>query len=102
MEPSLLHYNILASLLFTIGTFGILFNRKSIIGILIAIEVILLAANINFVAASALLANIEGQIFSIFILGVAAAEIAVGLAIIVMYFKKKGNIRIEELETIKD
>jgi NADH-quinone oxidoreductase subunit K len=102
MTVSLLEYNILSALLFSIGIFGILFNKKSIIGILISAEIILLAANINFVAFSSFLQNITGQLFSIFVLGVAAAEIGIGLAILVIYFRSKGNINIEELNTIKD
>ena len=102
MSVSILQYNILSFLLFSIGIFGILFNRKSVIGILISSEIILLAANINFISFSTVLHNIMGQLFAIFVLGVAAAEIGIGLAILVLYFRSKGNIKIEELNTIKD
>lgn len=102
MEVGLFHYNVLSAILFCVGIFGILFNRKSVIGVLIAIEIIFLAANINFVAFSAFLQDITGQVFSLFVLGVAAAEIGVGLAILVIYFKNKSNIQVEEVNTIKD
>lgn len=101
-EVSLMHYIILSALLFSIGMFGIVFNRKSLIGILISSELILLAANINFVSFSYSFNNILGQVFTIFTLGVAAAEVSIGLAIIVIYFKHKGDIKITELNTIKD
>ena len=97
-----MHYVVLSAILFCIGVFGILFNRKSLIVVLISVELILLAANINFVSFSAAFGNILGQIFTIFVLGVAAAEVSIGLAIIVIYFRSKGDIKITQLNSIKD
>ena len=102
LELSLNHYIVLSAILFCIGVYGIIFNRKSVIGILIGVEIMLLASNINFVAFSSVLNDITGNLFAIFILGVAAAEVGIGLAILVIYFKSKGNILINELNTIKD
>ncbi|HEY0300591.1 MAG TPA: NADH-quinone oxidoreductase subunit NuoK, partial [Rhizomicrobium sp.] len=85
MPISLGHYLFVAALLFTIGVFGIFLNRKNIIVILMAIELILLAVNINFVAFSAFLGDLVGQIFAMFVLTVAAGEAAIGLAILVIY-----------------
>jgi NADH-quinone oxidoreductase subunit K len=99
---SLNHYILLSAILFCIGVYGIIFNRKSVIGVLISVEVMLLGANINFVAFSSFLHEITGHLFAIFVLGVAAAEVGIGLAIIVIYFHSKGNILIKELNTIKD
>lgn len=101
-DVSLNHYIILSAVLFCVGVFGLLFNRKSVIGVLISTEIMLLAANINFVSFSSFLHDVTGQIFAMFVLGVAAAEIGVGLAILVIYFHTKGNIYISELNTIKD
>ncbi|KJV68925.1 NADH-quinone oxidoreductase subunit NuoK [Candidatus Neoehrlichia procyonis] len=95
------HFLILAAILFTIGMCGIFINRKSIITILLSIELMLLAVNINFVAFSVYQGNILGQVFTIFILTVAAAESAVGLAIIVVYFRSCGNIDIDKVNTMK-
>ena len=102
LELGLNHYIVLSAILFCIGVYGIIFNRKSVIGILIGAEIMLLASNINFVAFSSVLNDITGNLFAIFILGVAAAEVGIGLAILVIYFKSKGNILINELNTIKD
>jgi NADH-quinone oxidoreductase subunit K len=102
LEVSLMHYVVLSALLFCIGIYGVLFNRKSVIGILISTEIMLLASNINFVAFSSFLQDITGHLFAIFVLGVAAAEVGIGLAILVIYFRSKGNISIKELNTIKD
>jgi NADH-quinone oxidoreductase subunit K len=102
MEVSLNHYIILSAILFCVGVFGLIFNRKSVIGILIATEIMLLSANINFVAFSSFLNDITGVLFVIFVLGVAAVEVGIGLAILVIYFKTKGNILIQDLNTIKD
>lgn len=102
MEVGLIHYNVLSGALFAIGIFGILLNKRSIIRVLISAEIILLAANLNFVVFSSFLMDIKGQIFSILVLGVAAAEIGIGLAILVIYFKSKGDIKIENLDSIKD
>lgn len=95
------HYLVLASLIFTIGVCGIFLGRKNIINIMMALEVILLAVNINFVAFSTFLGDLTGQIFTFFILTVAAAEAAIGLAIIVVYYRNKGSIEVEEINTLK-
>ena len=95
------HFLILSSLLFLIGVFGIFLNRKNIIIILMSIELILLAVNINFVSFSYFLGDLTGQIFSLFILTVAAAEAAIGLAIIVIYYRNSGTIRVEEIHELK-
>lgn len=100
-EVGLLHYLTLASLLFTIGIFGIFLNRKNVIIILMSIELMLLAININFVAFSAHLNDVTGQIFTMFILTVAAAEAAIGLAILVIFFRSKGTIAVEDISTLK-
>ncbi|MDX2073837.1 MAG: NADH-quinone oxidoreductase subunit NuoK [Alphaproteobacteria bacterium] len=97
----ILHYLVLSSLLFTIGVTGIFLNRKNIITILMSIELILLAVNINFVAFSVMLADITGQIFTMFILTVAAAEAAIGLAILVIYFRSRGSIAVEDVNLMK-
>ena len=96
IEIGLGHYLTLSSIIFVIGIIGIFLNRKSIIIILMSIELILLAVNINLISFSIYLQNITGQVFAMFILTVAAAEAAVGLAIIVMYFKNKGSIHVEK------
>ena len=89
------------SLLFTIGVFGIFINRKNVIVILMSIELILLAVNINFVAFSVFLGNLVGQVFALFILTVAAAEAAIGLAILVVYFRNRGTIAVEDINMMK-
>ena len=86
----LTHYLILAAILFTIGVFGIFLNRKNVIVMLMSIELILLAVNVNFVAFSAFMGDLAGQVFAMFILTVAAAEAAIGLAIVVVYFRNRG------------
>ncbi|QXK91999.1 NADH-quinone oxidoreductase subunit NuoK [Neoehrlichia mikurensis] len=96
------HFLILAAMLFTIGMCGVFINRKSIITILLSIELMLLAVNINFVAFSVYQENILGQVFTIFILTVAAAESAVGLAIIVVYFRNYSNIDIDKANFLKE
>lgn len=103
MEIQLIHYLTLAALVFTIGVFGIFLNRKNVIVILMSIELMLLAVNINFVAFSSDLAlnDIAGQVFSMFILTVAAAEAAIGLAILVVFFRSKGSIAVEEISGLK-
>jgi NADH-quinone oxidoreductase subunit K len=100
-EIGLTHYLIVASLLFTIGVFGIFVNRKNVIIILMSIEMVLLAVNINLVAFSAFLHNIEGQIFAMLVLTVAAAEAAVGLAILVTYFRNRGGIAVEDINQMR-
>ena len=100
-EIGLGHYLTLAAIIFTIGIIGIFLNRKNVIIILMSIELILLAVNINLVSFSIYLENLVGQIFAMFILTVAAAEAAVGLAIIVIYYKNKGSINVEQIDSLK-
>ena len=95
------HYLILSATIFTIGIVGIFLNRKNVIVILMSIELILLAVNINLVAFSIFLNDLSGQIFTLFILTVAAAEAAIGLAIIVVYYRNSGSIRVEDINTLK-
>ena len=95
------HFLILSSLLFLIGVFGIFLNKKNIIIILMSIELILLAVNINFVSFSYFLGDLTGQIFSLFILTVAAAEAAIGLAILVCFFRNKGSIAVDDANVMK-
>ena len=101
MNVGLEHYLAVGAILFTIGVFGIFVNRKNIIVILMAIELILLAVNINLVAFSAYLNNVEGQIFAMLVLTVAAAEAAVGLAILVTFFRNRGDINVEAAGQLK-
>jgi len=98
---SLEHYLILAAFIFSIGVTGLFMNRKSVITILMAIELMLLAVNINFVAFSVYLQDLVGQVFSIIILSIAAAEISIGLAILVLYFRNRGSIEIEDINQMK-
>jgi len=100
-DISLGHYLILAATIFTIGVVGIFLNRKNIIVILMCIELILLAVNINLVSFSIFINDLTGQIFTLFILTVAAAEAAIGLAIIVVYYRNSGTIRVEEINKLK-
>ena len=95
------HYLTLAAIIFTIGVVGIFLNRKNVIVILMSIELILLAVNINLVAFSIFINDLSGQIFTLFILTVAAAEAAIGLAIIVVYFRNSDTIRFEEIKNLK-
>ena len=92
----LFHYLVVGAILFTMGVLGIFLNRKNIIVILMAIELILLAVNINFVAFSAYLGDLVGQIFAMFVLTVAAGEAAIGLAILVIYFRGRGTIAVDD------
>ena len=101
IEIGLGHYLTLAAVIFTIGIIGIFLNRKNVIIILMSIELILLAVNINLVAFSVYLQNLVGQVFTMFILTVAAAEAAVGLAIIVIYYKNRGSINVEQIGSLK-
>jgi len=101
IEIGLGHYLTLAAIIFTIGIIGIFLNRKNVIIILMSIELILLAVNINLVSFSIYLQNLIGQVFAMFILTVAAAEAAVGLAIIVIYYKNKGSINVEQIDSLK-
>jgi NADH-quinone oxidoreductase subunit K len=91
----LAHYLTVAAIVFTIGVLGIFLNRRNIILMLMAIELILLAVNINLVAVSAFLGEISGQVFAMFVLTVAAAEAAIGLAILVIFFRRKGSIAVD-------
>ena len=98
---SLSHYLILAAIILMIGIVGIFLNRKNVIIILMSIELILLAVNINLVSFSIFTQDLTGQIFTMFILTVAAAEAAIGLAIIVVYYRNKGSIRVEDINSLK-
>jgi NADH-quinone oxidoreductase subunit K len=95
------HYLSVAAILFTLGIFGIFLNRKNIIVILMSIELILLSVNINFVAFSSFMGDIAGQIFALLILTVAAAEAAIGLAILVVYFRNRGSIAVQDVNLMK-
>ena len=95
------HYLTVAAILFTLGMFGIFLNRKNIIVILMSIELMLLAVNINFVAFSAFLGDLVGQVFALFVLTVAAAEAAIGLAILVVFFRNRGSIAVEDINMMK-
>jgi NADH-quinone oxidoreductase subunit K len=101
MTIGLAHYLTVAACLFTLGILGIFLNRKNVIVILMSVELMLLAVNINLVAFSAFLGNITGQIFALFILTVAAAEAAIGLAIIVVYYRNRGSIAVEDINLMK-
>ncbi len=94
-------YLTVAALMFTIGVFGIFLNRKNVIVILMSIELILLAVNINFVAFSAYLHDLVGQVMAMFVLTVAAAEAAIGLAILVVYFRNRGSVDVEDVNVMK-
>jgi NADH-quinone oxidoreductase subunit K len=95
------HYLAVAAILFTIGVFGIFINRKNIIVILMAVELILLSVNINLVAFSSELGDLAGQVFSLIILTVAAAEAAIGLAILVIFYRNRGTIAVEDVNSLK-
>lgn len=95
------HYLTVAAMLFTIGVFGIFVNRRNVIIMLMSIELILLAVNINLVAFSRYLGDVEGQIFAMFVLTVAAAEAAIGLAILVTFFRNRGNIAVDDASQMK-
>ncbi|UIP92866.1 NADH-quinone oxidoreductase subunit NuoK [Wolbachia endosymbiont of Anopheles demeilloni] len=102
MEIGLNHFLIIAAVLFTIGVCGIFINRKSIINILLSIEILLLAIKINLVAFSAFMNDIVGQIFVMFVLTVASAESGVALAILVVYYRSRGNIDVEQANLMKE
>ena len=95
------HYLAVAAILFTIGVLGIFLNRRNVILMLMAIELILLAVNINLVAFSAFLGDLTGQIFAMFVLTVAAGEAAIGLAILVIYFRARGTIAVDDVNRMK-
>ncbi len=101
MEIGLTHYLTVAAILFTLGVFGIFLNRKNVIIILMSIELMLLAVNINFVAFSVFLEDMVGQVFAMLVLTVAAAEAAIGLAILVIYFRNRGSIAVEDVNVMK-
>ena len=101
IEIGLGHYLTLSAIIFTIGILGIFLNRKNVIVILMSIELILLAVNINLVSFSVYTQDLLGQKFAMFILAVAAAEAAIGLAIVVVYFRNKGSIKIEDISSMK-
>ena len=101
MSIGLGHYLTVAAILFVTGIFGIFLNRKNVIIILMSVELMLLAVNINLVAFSAYLGDLTGQIFTMFILTVAAAEAAIGLAILVIYFRNRGSIEVEDINMMK-
>jgi NADH-quinone oxidoreductase subunit K len=100
-EIGLSHYLTVAAILFTLGVFGIFLNRKNVIVILMSIELMLLAVNINLIAFSAHLNDLVGQVFTMFVLTVAAAESAVGLAILMVYFRNRGTIAVEDINMMK-
>ena len=101
MTIGLSHYLTVAAMLFTLGVFGIFINRKNVIVILMSIELILLAVNINLVAFSTFGGDLVGQVFALLILTVAAAEAAIGLAILVVYFRNRGTIAVEDINMMK-
>ena len=95
------HYLVVSAILFVIGVFGIFLNRKNVIIILMAIELILLSVNLNFVAFSAFLHDLVGQVFAMFVLTVAAGDAAIGLAILVIYFRSRGSIAVDDINRMK-
>ncbi len=101
MEIGLGHYLTLSAILLTLGIFGIFLNRKNVIVILMSVELILLSVNINLVAFSTFLNDLVGQVFALFILTVAAGEAAIGLAILVVYFRNRGTIAVEDIHHMK-
>jgi NADH-quinone oxidoreductase subunit K len=101
MAVGLSHYLVVAAILLVLGVFGIFLNRKNVIIILMSIELILLAVNINLVAFSAALGDLAGQVFAMFVLTVAAAEAAIGLAIVVIYSRNRGSIQVEDVNLMK-
>ncbi|MPZ10308.1 MAG: NADH-quinone oxidoreductase subunit NuoK [Kiloniellaceae bacterium] len=101
LEIGLGHYLTVAAILFSLGIFGIFLNRKNVIIILMSIELMLLAVNINLVAFSTHLQDLVGQVFALFVLTVAAAEAAIGLAILVVYFRNRGSISVEDINMMK-
>ena len=101
MAIGLSNYLAVAAILFAIGVIGIFLNRKNIIIILMSVELILLAVNLNFVAFSSYLGDLVGQVFALFVLTVAAAEAAIGLAILVVYFRNRGTIAVEDVNVMK-
>ena len=101
MTIGLGHFLTVAAILFTLGVLGIFVNRKNVIVILMSVELILLSVNLNFVAFSSFLGDIVGQVFALLVLTVAAAEAAIGLAILVVYFRNRGTIAVEDINMMK-
>ncbi len=101
IQLTLAHYLVVSSIVFTLGVVGVFLNRRNIIIVLMSIELMLLAVNINFVAFSWFLKDLAGQVFSLFILTVAAAEAAIGLAILVVYFRNRSTINVGDMTTLK-
>ncbi len=101
MALTLGHYLVLSAVLFSIGIMGLLIRRQNIISLLLCIELLLLAVNINFVALSSYIGNLEGQIYTFFVLTVAAAEAAIGLALVVVYFRKRHTIALDDMTALK-
>ena len=101
LEIGIEHYLTVAAMLFTLGVFGIFLNRKNVIIILLSVELILLAVNINLVAFSSYMGDLVGQVFTMLILTVAAAEASIGLAILVVYFRNRGSIAVEDIHLMK-
>ncbi|BDV34837.1 MULTISPECIES: NADH-quinone oxidoreductase subunit NuoK [Methylocystis] len=101
MTIGLTHYLVVAAILFTLGVAGIILNRKNIIVILMSVELILLSVNLNFVAFSQSLGDLVGQVFALFVLTVAAAEAAIGLAILVAFYRNRGTIAVEDINSLK-
>ena len=101
MAVPISHYLTVAAILFTLGVFGIFVNRKNVIIILMSIELMLLAINLNFVAFSAYLGDLAGQVFAMFVLTVAAAEAAIGLAILVIFFRRRGSIAVDDVNRMR-
>jgi NADH-quinone oxidoreductase subunit K len=101
MTIGLTHYLVVSAILFTLGIAGIILNRKNIIVILMSVELILLSVNLNFVAFSAALSDLTGQVFALFVLTVAAAEAAIGLAILVTFYRNRGSIAVDDINSLK-
>jgi NADH-quinone oxidoreductase subunit K len=101
MIIGLTHYLVVGAILFTLGVAGIILNRKNIIVILMSVELILLSVNLNFVAFSHELGDLTGQVFALYVLTVAAAEAAIGLAILVAFYRNRGTIAVEDINTLK-
>ena len=101
MVIGLSHYLTVAAILFTLGIFGVFINRKNVIVILMSVELILLAVNLNLVAFSAFLGDLVGQVFALFVLTVAAAEASIGLAILVVFYRNRGSIAVEDVNLMK-
>ena len=101
LEVGLAHYLVVAAIIFSVGIFGIFMNRKNVIVILMSVELMLLAVNINLVAFSSELGDLVGQIFSLCVLTVAAAEASIGLAILVVFFRNRGSIAVEDINSMK-